>query len=83
MSDTEHPLHDYIDMDVYDVVAGQTYRHLLEQLEAVESALRGLVDALTVDEDGELIGGPESWGPAWVQAVEVLASSPTSRQEEA
>ena len=33
---TNKPLHDYIDMEAYDVVAGQTYRDLVEQFEAYE-----------------------------------------------
>jgi hypothetical protein len=36
----EQPLHDYIDMEAYDVVAGQTYRDLVEQLETLRGEVR-------------------------------------------
>lgn len=42
---TEPKLSDFIDMDAYDVVAGETHRRLVEQLEAMREALTRLVAA--------------------------------------
>ena len=42
-----------------------------------EKALRGLMDALAVDEDGNLTGPLERWADAWCEAVAALAGEDT------
>ena len=38
----------------------------------LRSALRGLMDALVMDEEGNVFSTPEEWGDAWCEAVKVL-----------
>jgi hypothetical protein len=51
-----------------------------ERGERIEAALVGLMDALAVDFDGDMTGGLESWGPAWVRAVEAVALAPADEE---
>ena len=55
---TEKPLNEYIDLEAYDVVTGESYRALKEQLEALREAALAVCNATSyVTDDGRVVTG--------------------------
>lgn len=88
---SDKPLNEYIDLEAYDVVPGQQYRDLREQLETLRKIAEGLFQMID-RERWRATGGDDQQGhyegdyrAAQIEEylVSLRPSNPASKQEDA